>query len=71
MLLCGNAEIELQNLCLLFKNISIFSSIYSRAALIPKLNEERTEIMCLDLFTGRTVQNIIKIMVLFVFFFLP
>ena len=41
---------------------------YSRAALIPKLNEKRTEIMCQNLFTGRIVQNVMKSSFWFIFF---
>ena len=46
----------------LFKNITIF------VVLISKLNKNRTEIMCQNLFTGRIVQNIVEIIILFVFF---
>ena len=37
----------------LIQNISIF------VVLISKLNENRTEIMCQNLFTGRIVQNVV------------
>ena len=46
----------------LIQNISIF------VVLISKLNENRTEIMCQNLFTGRIVQNAVEIIILFVFF---
>ena len=46
----------------LTQNISIF------VVLISKLNENRTEIMCQNVFTGRIVQNVVKIIILFVFF---
>ena len=36
--------------------------------LISKLNENRSEIMCQNLFTGRIVQNSVEIIILFVFF---
>ena len=47
----------------------IFCSLYQRVALISKLNEKRTEIMCQNLFTGRIVQNVAEIIILFVLFF--
>ena len=46
----------------LIQNISIF------VVLISKLNENRTEIMCQNLFTGRIVQNVVEIVILSVFF---
>ena len=46
----------------LIQNISIFVVLFS------KLNENRTEIMCQNLFTRRIVQNVVQIIILFVFF---
>ena len=46
----------------LIQNISIF------VVLISKLNENKAEIMCQNLFTGRIVQNVVEIVILFVFF---
>ena len=46
----------------LIQNISIF------VVLISKLNENKTEIMCQNLFTGRIVQDVVEIVILFVFF---
>ena len=45
-----------------------FLQHYWRVALSLKLNEKRTEIMCQTLFTGRIVQNVVKIIILSVFF---
>ena len=36
--------------------------------LISKLNEYKTEIMCQRLLAGRIVQNVVEIVILFVFF---
>ena len=52
----------------LIKNISIFCAAYLREALISKRNEKRTEIMCQNLLTERIVQNVVEIIILFVFF---
>ena len=41
---------------------------FNFVVLISKLNENRTEIMCQNLFTGRIVQNVGEIIILFVFF---
>ena len=56
-------------------SISIINPPISTVALIQKhfnfcgayfktVNENRTEIMCQNLFTGRTVQNVVKIIIL-------